>query len=56
MARRGIAQALSELVEEGWLKLADALDLVDPILHGNARQIFRLARKTEALRQADWSR
>ena len=54
MARRGIAQALSELVEEGWLKLADALDLVDPILHHNARQIFRLAQKTETLRQADW--
>jgi len=54
MARRGIAQALSELVEEGWLRLADALDLVDPILHQNARQIFRLAQKTEALREVDW--
>ena len=54
MARRGIAQALSELVEEGWLKLADALDLVDPMLHNNAGQIFRLAQKTETLRQADW--
>lgn len=54
MARRGIAQALLELVEEGWLKPADALDLVDPILHNNARQIFRLAQKTETLRQADW--
>jgi hypothetical protein len=54
MARRGIAQALAELVDEGWLTLADALDLVDPILHGNARQIFHLARKTAALRQADW--
>lgn len=54
LARRGIALALSELVEEGWLKLADALDLVDPILHQNARQIFRLGQKTEALRQADW--
>jgi predicted TIM-barrel fold metal-dependent hydrolase len=54
MARRGIAQALSELVEEGWLKLADALDLVDPILHQNARRLFRLAQKTEALHQADW--
>lgn len=54
MARRGVAQALSELVEEGWLKLADALDLVDPILHQNARQIFRTAEKTEVLRQADW--
>ena len=54
LARRGIAQALAELVEEGWLRLADALDLVDPILHENARRIFRLAQKTEVLRQADW--
>ncbi len=54
LARRGIAQALTELVDEGWLTLTDALDLVDPILHGNARRIFHLARKTAALRQADW--
>jgi uncharacterized protein len=56
MARRGIAQALSELVGEGWLKLNDALELVDPITHGNARRIFRLAQKTEALQQAAWAR
>ena len=41
-------------MEEGWLKLADALDLVDPILHQNARQIFRLAQKPEVRRRADW--
>lgn len=52
MARRGLAQALSELVEESWLTLADAIELIDPILHGNARQIFRLAQKTERLRKA----
>ena len=52
---RGIALALSELVEEGWLKLDDALDLVDPIMHGNARRIFRVADKTEALRHAAWA-
>lgn len=54
LARRGIAQALAELVDEGWLTLTDALDLVDPILHGNARRIFRLAQKTEVLRRAEW--
>jgi len=54
MARRGVAQALAELVEEGWLRLTDALDLVDPILHQNARQIFHLTQKTEALKQAEW--
>lgn len=54
LARRGVALALTELVEAGWLTLRDALDLVDPILHQNARQIFRLAQKTEALRHAEW--
>jgi hypothetical protein len=49
MARRGIAQALAELVEEGWLSLADAMNLVDPILHENARRIFQLDAKLKAL-------
>jgi predicted TIM-barrel fold metal-dependent hydrolase len=54
LARRGIALALSELVEEGWLRLDEALDLVEPIQNGNARQLFHLAQKSDALRQADW--
>lgn len=56
LARRGIARALTELVEEGWLSLGEALDLVDPILHGNARRIFRLPEKTAALREAPWAK
>jgi hypothetical protein len=54
IARQGIALAMSELVEEGWLSLGDALELVDPIMHGNARQIFRTAEKETALRTAPW--
>ena len=54
IARRGISQALFELVDEGWLTLTDALELVDIILHGNARQIFHLTQKTEALKTAEW--
>jgi uncharacterized protein len=54
IARQGIALALSELVEERWLSLDDALELVDPIMHGNARRIFRLAEKQEALSKAPW--
>ena len=54
VARQGIALALSELVEEGWLSLDDALELVDPIMHGNARRIFRIAEKEQALRTAPW--
>lgn len=49
MARRGIALALAELVEEGWLTLDEALDLVEPILRGNAHRLFQLDRKAEAL-------
>ncbi len=54
IARHGIALALSELVEEGWLSLNDALELIDPITHGNARRIFRLAEKEKALRTVPW--
>ena len=54
VARQGIALALSELVEEGWLSLDDALELIDPIMHCNARRIFRLAEKEQALRTAPW--
>jgi predicted TIM-barrel fold metal-dependent hydrolase len=54
MARRGLARALWELVEEDWLTLDEALDLVDPIQRGTARQLFQLGQKTDALRQAPW--
>lgn len=55
LARRGLAQALTELVQEEWLSLPDALDLVDPILHGNARRLFGLEAKARALRAAPWA-
>ena len=54
IARRGITQALTELVEEGWLTLNDALELVNPIMHGNARHLFNLEQKAAALERADW--
>ena len=55
IARRGISLALSELVEEGWLSLNNALELIDPIMHGNARRIFNLAEKTKILKTAKWA-
>jgi len=55
IARRGITRALSELVEEGWLTGPDAMDLVDPIMHQNARQIFDLPEKTRHLKNAPWT-
>jgi len=54
LARQGIAVALSELVEEGWLSPDDALELVEPIMNGNARRIFRLAEKEKILKTAPW--
>jgi len=54
IARRGIALALSELVDEDWLTLSDAMDLVDPIMHNNARQLFHLAEKTKVLENVPW--
>jgi uncharacterized protein len=54
VARHGIALALSELVEEGWLRLDDALELVDPIMRGNARRIFHLEDKKRLLRSVPW--
>lgn len=55
LARRGIALALSELVEDGWFSLDDALALTDPIMHGNARQIFNLPEKEKILANVKWS-
>ncbi len=55
IARQGIALALSELVEEGWLSVADALELTEPIMHANARRIFHLPEKTKALEHAPWT-
>ena len=54
MARQGITQALSELVDEGWLLLDDALDLVEPIMRGNARRVFDLQAKEERLEKVPW--
>jgi predicted TIM-barrel fold metal-dependent hydrolase len=52
IARRGIALALSELVEDGWLSIDDALDLINPIMYGNARKIFNLDEKENILLKA----
>jgi hypothetical protein len=54
LARQGIALALSELVEERWLSLDDALELIDPIMHGNARRIFHLEEKQKLLDTVRW--
>jgi predicted TIM-barrel fold metal-dependent hydrolase len=42
IARQGIAQALSELVDESWMTLKEAMSLTDVIMHQNARTLYRL--------------
>ena len=51
MARRGIAQALSELVEEGWLTLNDALDLVDISCTATPAESFNWLRRRKPSKQ-----
>ena len=41
IARKGITQALSELVSDEWIALNDALDLADDIMYKNAERIFK---------------
>jgi len=55
LAREGIVLAMSELVEEGWLSLDDALNLVEPVMHGNARRVFDLSQKYEVLSKVKWT-
>lgn len=40
LARRGLRLTLLRLVEEGWLKAAEAERLVPVLMHGNAERIF----------------
>ena len=56
LARRGIVNSLARLVEDGWLTSDAALDLVDPVMRGNAYRLFRLEEKTRALASAPWAK
>ena len=40
VARKGITQALTELVVENWMSIDDALDLVDILMYKNAEKMF----------------
>jgi predicted TIM-barrel fold metal-dependent hydrolase len=44
MARRGIAQALTELVAEGWIAREETPELIERIMRGNALGFFPNAR------------
>jgi predicted TIM-barrel fold metal-dependent hydrolase len=40
VARKGISQALTELVTENWITISDALELVDNLMYKNAERFF----------------
>jgi predicted TIM-barrel fold metal-dependent hydrolase len=40
IARQGITQALSELVQEGWLAMEEVPPLVERLFRGNAHEVF----------------
>ena len=46
IARLGLAQALTELVEADWATRQEALDLVEPLMRGNALRVFKRQRET----------
>ena len=48
LARRGIAQALRELVAEGWLRAEEVPPLVERLMRGNAREAFPQRGKSRA--------
>jgi len=52
VARQGIAQAITELVDDGWMDDADVPDVVDRIMRGNAHEVFDQPGKLAAWRAA----
>ena len=41
IARRGLAASLEQLVLDEWLTVNEALELVPPLMRGNATRVFR---------------
>jgi len=54
IAKNGLAMALSELVEEGYISMKDALRYTDILMHENAERFFQLDKKTALLNGFDW--
>ncbi len=52
IARQGIAQAVSELVDEGWMDDEDVPGIVDRVMRGNAHEVFDQPAKLAAWRKA----
>ena len=55
LARQGITRALQQSVVEGCCSTTEAVALVEPLMRGNARRIFRIEEKQKILRTAPWA-
>lgn len=54
IARQGLARTLQGLVADRWLTRAEAVELVEPLMRGNARRIFRIEDRQRRLAGAPW--
>jgi len=54
IAKNGLAMALSELVEEGYISMNDALRYIDLLMHENAERFFQIEKKAALLKGFDW--
>jgi len=54
IARQGIALALAELVDENWISLEEACWMTDPLMHGNARDLYLSGERKEKLEKINW--
>ncbi|MCK1272927.1 amidohydrolase family protein [Bradyrhizobium sp. 49] len=53
VVRQGIAQAVSELVAEGWIAREETPDLIERIMRGNAHRFFTKGQRKHGGRSAD---
>lgn len=54
IARDGLLRTLRGLVHDGWMTLSEAVALVDPLMRGTARRLFRIEEKQRRLARAPW--
>jgi hypothetical protein len=48
--------ALSELEEEGYISMNDALRYTDVLMHENAERFYQLEKKTALLKGFNWDK
>lgn len=55
IARQGLARVLRGLVADGWMSKTQAIDLIEPLMRGTARRLFRIEEKQRTLSNAPWA-